>query len=520
MPTDLIQNYIMDRVANTDSLPRFIPSGVEGAQSRGIFVFIFGLISGVLFSSFIFVVPLASILIIIVGLFILLAEKIWSKKISKEVLLLSLVLISFGLGALRYSIKDFHEPILPLLSGVVISEPEERDNSTRFVLLSDNDKKIMVNTKDLYSPVRYGDRVVVEGRLSEPGVIDDGINRSFDYAGYLAKDDIYHTLSFASVEIISRKEGNSIKAALLKVKNGYESKMREILPEPASGLLSGLTIAGKGALPKDLLEQFRRAGVIHVVVLSGFHITIIIFFLFWFFSNIFLFLHFGGPKLARLATIFGLAVFVLMAGASASILRASLMALIAVGGKLLNRAYSAPRALLVAIFLMVIYNPKILVFDVGFHLSFLATAGIIYLAPIIEGYLSNIISPKFSLRNLISITLSAQIAVSPYLLYSMGNVSLIALLANILILPVVPLAMATGFMATLIAFLSEIIALPFSYISYLLLSWIIAVARYLGDMQYALFLAPNFPFWATIILYVFIVIFVVRQQNFVLRSAN
>src|SRR5690606_33955331 len=130
----------------------------------------------------------------------------------------------------------------------------------------------------------YGDRVEVSGRLSEPGVIDDGVRRPFDYAAYLAKDDIYYTMSFASVEVVSRGEGSRLRSALLDIKQGYINKAREILPEPRSSLLAGFTIAGRSALSQDVVENFRRVGVIHIVVLSGYHVTLVTLFLFWIFG--------------------------------------------------------------------------------------------------------------------------------------------------------------------------------------------------------------------------------------------
>ena len=103
----------MDRETSTNSLPR--------VQSRGIFVFIFGFVSGVLISSLVFVSPLLSIMMVLLGVAILIVERISKGKLEKEALFLSLALLSFGLGALRYSIKDFHEPLVPLFTGSVVS---------------------------------------------------------------------------------------------------------------------------------------------------------------------------------------------------------------------------------------------------------------------------------------------------------------------------------------------------------------------------------------------------------------
>lgn len=491
----------------------------QKTSTNSIFIFIFGFLLAVFVSSLIFVSPLTGLLVLFVGIFLLIADKIQNKSIDGAVLLLSLLLISFGLGVLRYSIKDFYQPITPNLRGVVISEPEQRDNSTRFVLKTDNSQKVLINT-DFYSALRYGDRVEVSGKLEEPGIIKDkNGGRPFDYGKYLSKDDIYHTMSFAKVVIVSSGHGSFIRAALIRVKNSYVSKIRDILPESEANLLAGFTILGKASLSRETIDTFRRAGVVHIVVLSGYHVALIIMFLLWFFKSIFLRVNLG-LRSTHIMTILSLLAFVLMAGVSASILRATIMALVALGGKFIRRPYNARRALLSAAFILILFNPKILVFDVSFQLSFLATLGIIYLSPIVDTYFAKLISAKWGLRNLLAITVAAQVAVSPLLLYQMGNVSIVSLVSNILILPVVPFAMIIGFFATVLAFFSVIMALPLTYVAYLLLAWILSISSILGDLPFALFSISLVPIWAIALMYLAIIIFVARWRNYLPQFAS
>jgi len=476
-------------------------------NTNNIFVFIFGFLTAVLVSSFVFIAPFVSILALFVGIAVLCIEKILHKVANKEVLFLSLVLISFSLGALRYSIKDFHEPLIPSSSGVVIGEPEQKENTTRFVMKADNGEKVLVST-DLYSPVKYGDRVKVEGKLQEPGIIDDGTGRSFDYGKFLSKDDIYFTISFAKVEVLSSGEGNWLKQALFGVKNSLISKMKNILAEPESSLLAGLILAGKTAMPKDVLEEFKRAGVIHIVVLSGYNITIIAEFMRAVFRS---------AKFSVLGIIF----FVIMTGAQATVVRAAIMVLAVVLAKVLHRDFSAPRALLAAAFLMIIHNPKILVFDPSFQLSFLATCGLIYFVPVIETFLTRIKMPElWGIRTVLATTVATQITVLPFLIYSMGNVSLVSLPANILILLFIPIVMFVGFVATLLSYISYFVALPLSYVTHLILSWILGVSHYLGNLTFATLSISIFPFWVVIIVYMVLTIFVMRWRNYLRKSAS
>ena len=412
--------------------------------TKALTLFIFSFVSGIFVSSFVFLSPLIAVLIIIVGA---------ATFIDRQALFISLAIISFGLGVLRYDIKDFHEVKEPSSTGIVINDPETKENSKKFVLESDNGERVLVYAP-LLSPIQYGDRVEVEGELERA-------------EKYLSREDIYHTLSFADVRVLESNKGNPIKSALFKIKNNFIEQINSILPEPESGLLSGLLVAGKGTLPKNLLDQFTQAGIIHIVVLSGFNITIIALFI---------------RKIFRSRTVALLAVilFVIMAGAEASIVRAAIMATIAMWAKVSGRSYSASRALIFAAFLMILINPKILFFDRSFQLSFLATLGLIYFMKPIEAKFSWI-TEKWNIRETVSQTLATQMAVFPLLITTMGTFSPLFLPSNVLTILIVPFTMLAGFIATLLSYVSPVVALPLTYVTHLLLSWILFVAQLFGS---------------------------------------
>lgn len=487
-----------------------------------VLIFIFGFTGAVFFSSFVFVSPLIALLALIVGMTVFLVEKVSHGEVASEVFLISLVLIAFSLGSLRYAIKDFHELETPSGTGVVVSEPEDRENTKRFVFLADNGEKVLVST-ELYSPVAYGDRVEVAGKLERPGVIEseDG-GRDFDYGKYLAKDDIYHTLSFTDVEILEKGLGNPIKSALFRIKNSFIEQAQKILAEPYASLLMGLIVAGRDALPSDILEEFRRAGVIHIVVLSGFNITLIAEFMRRVFQS--LFLKIGWAKWSQapaLASITGVALFVIMTGGEATVVRAAVMALTVIVAGLFGRNYSASRALLAAGFVMLIHNPKILVFDPSFQLSFLATLGLIYVMPRVEKLL-NFLTAKFQLREIISQTVATQITVLPLLVYSVGDISLVSLPANLLILLSVPWTMFLGFTAVLLSYIGVAIAWPITFLTHLLLSWILFVSHLFGSLPFATLKIAPFSFWAVALIYSLFAGALIwkRSKNYLQFSSN
>jgi len=478
---------------------------LEHQRHIGWFVFLWSFIVGILVVSFVSISPLVSLFICILALGVLVAEKILYEKISKIIFLVCLALFAFGLGVLRFDVKDFHESETPSTTGIVSSEPEHRDSDVRFVFTADNNQKVLVTT-NVFSPVQYGDRVEVLGKLKVPGIIDDNNGeRPFDYGAYLSKDDIYFTESFARVNIISSGHGNPLVAWLLKIKNAFALKMKQILPEPESSLLAGLTISGKQALPKSVVADFTNAGVVQVIVLSGYNVTIIA----EFFLLIFSFL---GLRLATGASAVGIVLFTLMTGASATVVRASIMVLVFLFGKIIGRQASASRLLLFTAFLMLVQNPKILVFDPSFDLTFIAMLALVYGVPVAEKYLHKI-PEKYGARMLVATTLATQIAVFPYLLYNVGAVSVVSLFSNALIMFIVPLTMLVGFLATFLAFVSTIIAWPLSFGAHLLLLWILSVAHFFGNLSFSLIKISHFSMWLTLVLYAGLIFIVWRSRN-------
>ncbi len=489
--------------------------------SRGVLIFIWSFLVAVVVSSFISVSYVFSLFFFILSLLILGGEKLYKGKLEFEIILVSIFLSGFALGIWRYEFKDNHESIEPTFTGIIVSEPEQKENTTRFVFRSENGEKVQVSS-GLYTQIAYGDEVKLEGKLKQPEIIDDGSGRPFDYAAYLSKDDIYYVMDFAKVTTLSSGNGNRVKAFLYRTKNNFVEKIREILPEPESSLLAGLIVAGKASMPKNILEEFRRAGVIHIVVLSGYNITIVAEFIRRFFQKILLTKRINVlvdpnhlPKLAASLSLLGILLFVLMTGAEATVVRAALMVLVVILAKLLGRDYSASRALLVAGFLMILENPKILLFDPSFQLSFLATCGLIYISPIMDKFLEKLRMGEGELRSTLATTIATQITVLPLLIYSVGDVSIVSLPANLLILLLIPYTMGIGFLATLIAYVSPVIALPLSYIAHLMLAWIIWVSHFLGNLSFATINIP-LPAWLVIIVYFLIVLLI--KPNSLLRN--
>ncbi len=490
-----------------------------------IYVGLGGFVLGIFVSSLIFIPPLVAVFCLLTGVSILVAERIQSQKLSNAVSLIGIIFIAFALGSLRYAVKDYHEAVVldgRNLSGVVVSEPEDRENSRRFVLETLEGEKVLVSAP-LYTEVEYGDEVRADGSLKKPEAFEnEETGRVFNYPEYLAKDDIYYTLSFAQVELVAEGKGNKVKAGLFGLKHFIVEKARSVLPEPGASLLLGLIIAGREALPAGVLEDFRRAGVIHIVVLSGFNVTLIAEFLRRVFQRSFLALSLTRFPLApALASMLGVLAFIIMTGAESTVVRAGIMALVAIVAQNLGRNYSASRALFVAGVLMVIHNPKILVFDPSFQLSYLATLGLIYLSPLFIKWFK-FVTEKFGLKEIVAQTISTQIAVLPFLIYSIGQVSIVSLPANLLILPIVPVVMFLGFVVIVLAFLIPIsLVTLLAFPVHLLLSWIFLVSHTVSVPNFATLNIPPISGWLLLVFYFLLIFgFYKIRKGLVLSSSH
>lgn len=427
-------------------------------------------------------------------------------------------MLGMSLGIVRVSVKDSvsqdlktYEGKTVSLVGVIVDEPDRRDDKVRVIVRVEEidsqkvrDTPRVLVTAPVFPVLKYGDQVRFIGNLSLPKNFEGAGGREFDYVSYLSKDGIAYQMFMPKSELISTDKGSHFLALLFGIKNKFIESISALITEPESSLLGGLLVGAKSSLGTELKDAFTRVGLIHIVVLSGANLTIIASFI----MRLFGFL----PRMSR--AVFGsiaVILFALATGAGATVVRATIMTLIALLGTTLHRGYSAVNALLLAGFLMVMQNPDILVFDISFQLSFLATLALIFVHPIVEKKLTRI-PEKFGLREIISITIATQIFVTPFVLYMMGSVSVIALITNILVVPLVPLTMLFGFVTGVFGFVSYTLALPFAFISSVLLSYIISVVTLFAKLPFSFFIVPKFSIWLVILCYIFF-IWYIWQSN-------
>lgn len=461
-------------------------------MQRITIVLLSGFVAGVLVSSFVCSGWAGAGLFLFLGVILLPVSLIAESR--RLITSIAIFLIAISLGMARYEIKDVCDFSLDkdinrrvVFHGVVTDEPDERENYTRFVLKTGNVKILL--TASHYPEFKYGDEVKVNGVLKKPS----NLSEDFNWQDYLAKDDIYYEMFYPEISLIANNKGNRLKSWLFLVKGKFISALDNAIPEPNASYMAGVTIGARKSMPKDLLDDFKKTGIIHVVVLSGYNITIVADFImrtFSFLPQVF------GISFGAIGIIF----FTIMAGASAATVRAATMALLVILARATGRIYAITWALFLTGFFMILHNPKILRFDAGFQLSFLATLALIYLAPYFDKKF-NFITNRWKLREIVSATIATQVLVLPLLLYKTGIFSIVALPVNLLVLAFMPITMFFGFITAGLGMFWGVLAIPFGWISFLLTQYELFVVKLSANLPFSSFNIKNFPLFLTIIIY-------------------
>ncbi len=342
-------------------------------------------------------------------------------------------------------------------------------------------------TTNLYPEYNYGDYVKISGQLEAPPLIE-----GFDYENYLARYDIYSVMYYPKISLEKRALNISqrLYLDLLKIKWRLKEIIDSNLPEPEAGLADALLLGYRRTVLREDIQIFSRVGLSHMIAISGSHITILSAMV----INFLLALGISRRRALRIIFIF-LFIYPLITGLAASAVRSAIMGALAFMAIYYERASSLIRALIFSAALMLLFNPKILRSDIGFQLSFLALLGIIYIYPLGEGITKKHLAKlKLSKRknnilktilDTINLTLVSQIVILPIALINFKQFSLIAPLANVLVLwtfPPLLSALIIGiFLSAVFPFLSLLWFSP----AYILLKYIFVISNSLAAPNWA-----------------------------------
>ncbi len=335
-----------------------------------------------------------------------------------------------------------------------------------------------------------GQMVRVSGRLSEEPTVVNGRQRLVisNIRVYADQFPEYHYGGWLSVEgeaamgkggwyLKNAKVGEvlevpKVSKALPRLRQRILELYGKFLPEPHSALLSGIVLGTKSSLAPTFFEGLRTTGTLHVVVASGMNISL-------FAGSILNGLAiFVSRRRAIIPALLGVLTYVVLVGFEPPIVRAAVMGAISFAAQAYGREFDAWRALFISAALLLLLNPLWL-FDVGFQLSFAATAGMLAFGVRIHRLLSHVAG---FMREGLSTTLAAQIPVTPILFVAFGQVSLVSPLVNALILWTVPFIMAGGMLVALLGLVWEPIGQLASWFVWLLLEYFVTIVRLFSNV--------------------------------------
>lgn len=420
------------------------------------------------------------------------------------------------LGIENSPIKDFIGKDV-ILTGIVDKEPDTGEKITKLSIKTEtinlansyenrprNIKQGVLATIWHYPEYEYGDRLEIKGKLESPSILDE-----FDYPSYLKTKGILAQMSWPEIELKEKGLGTPLMSQLFSFKNKFKAVTRKFFSLPQQGFLEALVFGDENNISSDWKEKLNITGVRHIAAVSGMNVSIIALLIFYFILKIGFWRHY-----AFYISLVLVCLYIAMIGAPASALRAGIMGGLLLLAQHLGRMFSGERAVFFAAGLMLFQNPLLVRHDIGFQLSFLAVLGLIYLQPILSGFFKKIPDFKiFPLKTMVSATLAAQVFALPILVYNFGRISLVSLITNILILPLVaPL--------TIFIFIFGILAilfLPLGYLFYLPvwfgLSYIVFLVDIFSKIPWASLALENMPFLFILPFYLALALFVRRKRQ-------
>jgi competence protein ComEC len=398
------------------------------------------------------------------------------------------LLIGAGRGALAATV------LLPAglsgqnvsVSGTVDDDPVDHKASRRLTIRVDHILTGIAQTPSALrieatvygiTPVHYGDLVLLSGDIQEPPFFDQ-----FDYRAYLAERGIAGVMPSARLVRVTSHGGDPLHTTLFAVRHAVIAAVDRALPEPQAALLLGVVFGYRAALPALLQQQMIASGLIHIVVISGLKVSLLA-------RIIHQALGRWLPGAAPLMAVGAMAGYALLAGASAAALRAAAMGMLVVIAGRLRRDSQVFFSLALTAAVMLGLKPA-LAADVSFQLSFAGTIGIAAMTDRIAsrvGWIPDVLRDPFAA------TIAAEAATWPLMLANFHQLSLIAPVANALVLPLLPLVMIVGGAGAFVGCLLAPAGWPLLQTAGAIASWYRVVIEGLGSLPAAAVTMPYFP---------------------------
>lgn len=357
---------------------------------------------------------------------------------------------------------------------------------------------IYCDKEDLDNTPSTGDMITFQGKARIPkGVRNPG---GFDYSLYLRTKGIYATITIfpETIQMHGKHSLGILSEWMYWVKNHVEESIEENLSPEHAGLLRGI-LFGEKELDSQIQGAFVQAGIAHVLAVSGLHVG----FLIGFISAICNFFKVSNP--IKFAIYIGALLFyILITGGTPSVIRASIMAWISLLSKLISKKYDGISALSLAGLVILVSNP-LLLYTASFQLSFLASLFIILLYSSFLERLQRITFFPSSIQSTLGVTIAAQLGILPASLYHFHEFSVIALITNLVVIPLIGVVLLVSILAIISYFILPFIGKYLFFLAGFAFQFLIEIAETFSSIPFASISLPSFTWWGMII-YIFLLL--------------
>ena len=346
-------------------------------------------------------------------------------------------------------------------TAVVIKGPSEGEYNYKYTVKArtgkyKNKKFIVYINKKNKKLLEYGDLIEIKGEYSAPEVARN--YKGFDYSQYLKTLNIYGTIKVEESKIINKNQLSPILININNIKEKMIDNANRNMPKRTANLLLGILIGERDNIQEDIIESFRTANLSHILAVSGAHTSYIILGITYLISKS------KTPKrIGYIITIINLLIFIIITGASYSVVRACIMAIVVIGAKICYRKENFFTSICISLIIILIQNP-FAINDIGLKLSFMGTAGIVIFNKSITNFFIKL-KIKQKIAEALSVTFSAQLMIMPIIILNFNTISLTFFISNILASPLLGIIIIFGFISI---FISSILN-PISKILFLIL---------------------------------------------------
>lgn len=360
------------------------------------------------------------------------------------------------------------------LTGIIVSNKQEKEYKDIYKIkveicnnsLKYNNTYLYLNiNKKTKEDLKYGDKVFVKGEFIE--ATSKRNKGGFDYKKYLKTKKIYGSINVEKIQVKAHNQTN----ILLKIANDISLKLKEninnILNKKEASILKGLILGDTSNIEHEIYEKFQISNMAHILAVSGMHISYIILGM-----QILLNQKIGKRK-TKIFIIIILIVYMIITGFSPSIVRASIMGILTMLSGIMYKRNDIWNSIAISLLCILIYNP-FLIMHIGLQLSYLGTIGIIIFHKNILDILENIKSNNkkhnynksknliaTKIKEILSVTFSAQIAILPVLLYHFNFTGIYFWITNLIISIIIGPIILLGFISITLSFITNIFIIKY-----------------------------------------------------------